>query len=129
MLSTKEIFKASPVSIFLYLSIAKLIMKEMPNDDAVDTTDCLASNSNESILPALAIFLACLNVTHPAFTNVWASLGSVTPATFPFLFSLSSGLPLAHTDLWELPRASVYRLSFDNSGTFRSPHQMQNLWF
>ena len=89
MLSTKEIFKASPVSIFLYLSIAKLIMKEMPNDDAVDTTDCLASNSNESILPALAIFLACLNVTHPAFTYVWASLGSVTPATFPsFIFSL-----------------------------------------
>ncbi len=70
MLSTKEIFKASPVSISLYLSIAKLIMKEMPNDDAADTTDCLASNSNESILPALAIFLACLNVTHPAFTNV-----------------------------------------------------------
>lgn len=113
ILSTKRNLQCVSCIYILYLRTAKLIIKETPKDDAVGYNGLHQIAMNLYCLPWLYFFclLKCYNIRLLImFELPWDQwLGNFS---LSFIF-LSSGFwsPLDHTDLWELLRASVYRLS------------------
>ena len=91
-------FSAADSMLFVLQKVnAKAATAEIPSADAQLTTLFLASNFNDSMVPAFARFLACLYVRFPCLIICCACLGLVTPGTLPcFIFSANCSTASAY---------------------------------